>query len=177
MPRRSASTGSRRSASSSSSPRGASSAAPAATVDTADRLHSAAIHLLRRLRRQDDAAGLGGPRLSALSVIVHAGPVTIGDLATAEQVRPPTITRLVAALEAEGLVRRETDATDRRIVRLHPTAEGRRVLREGRKRRVAELARALAELPARDVAVLEKAVGILERIVGPRSRGSRGQST
>jgi DNA-binding MarR family transcriptional regulator len=169
MPRRSASAGSRRSASSSSTP-GASSAAPAAAVDTADRLHSAAIHLLRRLRRQDDAAGLGGPRLSALSVIVHAGPITIGDLATAEQVRPPTITRLVAALEAEGLVRREIDPDDRRIVRLHPTAQGRRVLREGRHRRVAELAQALADLPARDVAVLERAVGILERIVGSRGQ-------
>src|SRR5229473_2111765 len=80
------------------------------TVHTADRLHSAAIHLLRRLRRQDDASGLTAPRLSALSVIVFSGPLTLGALATAEQVRPPTMTRLVAALEEAGLVVREPGA-------------------------------------------------------------------
>ncbi|CAA9348463.1 MAG: hypothetical protein AVDCRST_MAG40-2756, partial [uncultured Gemmatimonadaceae bacterium] len=80
----------------------------------ADRLHSAAIHLLRWLRREDGAAGLSGPRLSALSVVVLAGPLTLGELAAAEQVRPPTMTRLVDALAAEGLVRREPDACDGR---------------------------------------------------------------
>src|SRR3954463_8792183 len=86
-----------------------------ATIDLADRLHSAAIHLLRRLRREDDASGLPGPQLSALSVIVFGGPITLGALAAAEQVRPPTITKLVAALEAAGLVKRQVDADDRRV--------------------------------------------------------------
>ena len=82
----------------------------------ADRLHSAAIHLLRRLRREDAASGLSGPRLSALSVIVFGGgPITLGQLALAEQVRPPTMTRLVNRLAAEGLVTREPDPADGRI--------------------------------------------------------------
>src|SRR2546421_5682696 len=81
----------------------------------ADRLHSAAIHLLRRLRVEDKASGLSGPRISALSVIVFRGPITMGALAEAEQVRPPTITRLVAGLERRGLVRRVRHTTDGRI--------------------------------------------------------------
>src|SRR5260221_13290974 len=71
----------------------------------ADRLHSAAIHLLRRLRVEDKAIGLSGPRTSALSVIVFRGPVTMSALAEAEQVRPPTMTRLVDGLERRGPVR------------------------------------------------------------------------
>src|SRR6478736_9503795 len=90
-------------------------AAAAAPADLADRLHSAAIHLLRRLRREDDASGLPAPQLSALSVIVFGGPITLGALATAEQVRPPTITKVVSTLEEAGLVEREADAADRRI--------------------------------------------------------------
>src|SRR5690242_19982271 len=103
----------------------------------ADRLHSAAIHLLRRVRREADASGIPGPRLSALSVIVYRGPITLGELAAAEQVRPPTMTRVVGALEADGLVRRESDPADRRLVRLRATAAGARVLERGRARRIA----------------------------------------
>src|SRR5947209_2328734 len=93
----------------------------------ADRLHSAAIHLLRHVRRQDPASGLSAPRLSALSVIVFGGPVTMSDLAQAEQVQLPTISRLITSLEHEGLVRREVDPTDRRVVRVRATPEGKRV--------------------------------------------------
>src|SRR4051795_9796132 len=93
----------------------------------ADQLHSAAIHLLRRLRTEDTASGLSAPRLSALSVIVFGGPLTLGALAAAEQVRPPTMTRLVSALEQAGLVTREPDPKDRRQVLLRATAEGRRL--------------------------------------------------
>src|SRR5881394_402138 len=113
------------------------SAAPAGAVDLADRLHSAAIHLLRRLRREDDASGLPAPQLSALSVIVFGGPITLGGLAQAEQVRPPTITKLVATLEEAGLVEREVDTADRRVVRVKATGRGTRLLQEGRMRRVA----------------------------------------
>ena len=135
-----------------------------AETDLADRLHSAAIHLLRRLRREDDASGLPAPQLSALSVIVFGGPITLGALAAAEQVRPPTITKLVATLEAAGLVEREVDRDDRRVVRVKSTARGARLLQEGRQRRVAMLAGSLADLSAADRALLERAALVLERV-------------
>jgi DNA-binding MarR family transcriptional regulator len=133
-------------------------------ADLADRLHSAAIHLLRRLRREDDASGLPAPQLSAMSVIVFGGPITLGALASAEQVRPPTITKLVALLEEQGLVERETDPADRRIVRVKATARGTRLLYEGRRRRVASLAESLSQLPAADRAALANAVPLLEKV-------------
>ena len=139
--------------------------ASASPSDLADRLHSAAIHLLRRLRREDDASGLPAPQLSALSVIVFGGPITLGALAQAEQVRPPTITKLVAALEHAGLVEREVDAADRRVVRVKATARGTRLLQEGRMRRVASLAESLGQLPSADRARLARAVPILEKVV------------
>jgi DNA-binding MarR family transcriptional regulator len=128
-------------------------------------LHSAAIHLLRRLRREDDASGLPAPQLSALSVIVFGGPLTLGALAAAEQVRPPTITKLVATLEAAGLVARETDPDDRRVVRVKATARGARLLHDGRQRRVATLAATLARLSVVDRAKLARALPVLERVV------------
>ena len=134
-------------------------------TDLADRLHSAAIHLLRRLRREDDASGLPAPQLSALSVIVFAGPITLGALASAEQVRPPTITKVVATLEKAGLVEREVDADDRRVVRVRSTARGARLLQEGRERRVAMLAGSLADLSDADRVLLEKAASVLEKVV------------
>ncbi|MDE0855032.1 MAG: MarR family transcriptional regulator, partial [Nevskia sp.] len=93
----------------------------ASTEAVADRLHSVAIHLLRELRQEDLALGLGPTQLSALSVLVFGGPQTIGALARIEQVALPTISRLVDALAAAGLAARETDAVDRRIVRVSAT--------------------------------------------------------
>src|SRR5690349_2739672 len=107
-----------------SSPSGEDSVDAAAT---ARRLHAAAIHLLRALRRQDAASGVGPARLSALSVLVFRGPTTLGELAQAEQVRPPTMSRVVAGLEEAGLVRRQADPADARRAHLHATAAGRRV--------------------------------------------------
>lgn len=137
---------------------------PGADVQVADRVHSAAIHLLRWLRREDERSGLSAPRLSALSVIVFAGPITLGDLAAVEQVRPPTMTRLVAALEAEGLVRRQADPADGRVSRVRATARGRNLLAAGRARRVTALADALGELSDADRAVLARAAELLERL-------------
>src|SRR3954451_3593217 len=114
--------------------------------EIANRLHSAAIHLLRRARRVDAESHLPAPQLSALSVIVFGGPITLGDLAQAEQVRPPTISRLVAALEEDGLVERITASDDRRVVHVKATARGAKLLQEGRQRRVASLAAALRAL-------------------------------
>lgn len=130
----------------------------------ADRLHSAAIHLLRHLRKQDEASGLSGARLSALSVIVFAGPVTLGQLADAEQVRPPTMTRIVSGLEMQGLAARAIDPDDRRIVRVQATAKGRQVMRAGRRRRVSYLAARLRRLPGREIDLLGRACDLLERL-------------
>ncbi len=132
----------------------------------ADRVHSAAIHLLRRLRKQDEASGLTAARLSALSVVVFGGPLTIGQLASAEQVSAPTMTRLVVGLECDGLVKREGDANDARVSWLRATAKGDRILREGRRRRVAELARELEALSAAEAQDLTRAAAIIERITG-----------
>lgn len=133
--------------------------------ELADRWHSLAIHLLRRLRREDVKAGLTGPRLSALSVIVLAGPVTLGELAAAEQVKPPTMTRLVRALEVAGLVRREHDPNDGRVVRLRATTKGTSLLREGRARRVARLSAPIGELTSAEREALVQAAEILARVV------------
>ena len=133
---------------------------------TADRLHSAAIHLLRRLRREDARTGLSAPRLSALSVVVFGGPLTLGELANAEQVRPPTMTRLVSALEEEGLVTREPDASDGRLTRIRATGRGRTLLMRGRARRVAALSAEVRALTEADRDVVERAVEILEGVIG-----------
>jgi len=132
---------------------------------TADRLHSAAIHLLRRLRREDAQSGLSAPRLSALSVVVFGGPLTLGELATAEQVRPPTMTRLVSALEDEGLVTREPDASDGRLTRIRATPRGRTLLLQGRARRVAALTAEVRALADADREVVERAMAILEGVI------------
>jgi DNA-binding MarR family transcriptional regulator len=128
----------------------------------ADRLHSAAIHLLRRVRRADSATGLSAARLSALSVVVFGGPIRITALAAAEQVRTPTMTPIVAALERAGLVVREPDASDARAALLRATPKGARLMAEGRARRVALLTAELEGLAAGERAALERAVGILE---------------
>lgn len=145
--------------------------APAPPV-VADRVHSAAIHLLRRLRRQDEAIGLSAARMSALSVVVFGGPVTIGRLAEAEQVSGPTITRLLAGMERDGLLKRARDADDRRVVWIKATARGTRLLQEGRRRRITALAAELAALDPADLTLLARAAELIERV----SRGQRGQS-
>ena len=128
----------------------------------ADRLHSAAIHLLRRLRRVDQSMGITAARASALSVVVFGGPVTLGRLAEAEQVSAPTMTRLIVGMEDDGLVKREPDPHDRRVVWIRPTPKGTRILTEGRRRRVEALGRELAALDSASVAVLAQAAEILE---------------
>jgi DNA-binding MarR family transcriptional regulator len=108
---------------------------------------------------------LSGPRLSALSVVVFGGPLTLGELAAAEQVKPPTMTRLVRALEAHGLVARKPDERDGRIVWLRATPKGRRLMAEGRARRVSALADGLRSLDDSDVTLLKNALDTLERVV------------
>jgi DNA-binding MarR family transcriptional regulator len=98
------------------------------TLEAADRFHSAAIHALRHVRREDPTTGIGPARLSALSVLVFGGPRTLGELAAAEQVRPPTMTRIVQGLEDDGLAVRRRDPGDGRVHRLYATPKGRRVM-------------------------------------------------
>lgn len=132
----------------------------------ADRLHSAAIHLLRRLRVEDKAMGLSAPRASALSVLVFRGPVTMSALAEAEQVRRPTITRLVDSLERRGLVRRVSDAEDGRVQLVEATAAGKRLLQKGRARRVERLMTGIAQLRLEDQQLLKRAAELMENLRG-----------
>jgi len=129
----------------------------------ADRLHSAAIHLLRRLRVEDEALGISAPRLSALSVLVFAGPQRVGELAQIEQVEPPTMTRLVDGLEHDGYVTRSPDPDDARAVQVRATDRGREALLEGRRRRLETFSALLATLPRRELEQLGRGVAALER--------------
>src|SRR5918996_2572519 len=127
----------------------------------ADKLNSAMIHLLRRAAREDAAAGIGPAQLSALSVLVFGGATTLGRLADAEQVRPPTMTRIVAALEEAGLVRKETGRDDRRSVRVSATPAGRRLMQAARRRRIQALSGRLEGLSQRDLATLARAAALM----------------
>jgi DNA-binding MarR family transcriptional regulator len=131
----------------------------------ADRLHSTAIHLLRRVRKQDSAMGEGPARLSALSVLVFGGPMTLGQLAAAEQVKPPTMSRIVTGLEDSGLAERMSDSKDARRVRIRATSSGERLLHQGRRRRIEYLARHLDGLTRQDLATLDEAVHLLEGVL------------
>ncbi|HUF49676.1 MAG TPA: MarR family transcriptional regulator [Longimicrobiales bacterium] len=116
--------------------------------DTADQLHALAIHLLRWARRDDELTGLSAPRLSVLSVLVFGGARTVTELAAAEQVAAPTMTRLLQGLEAAGYVTRRRDTGDARVVRVRATARGRQVLQAGRRNRLRRVAAVLSEVPA-----------------------------
>jgi DNA-binding MarR family transcriptional regulator len=132
--------------------------------ETADRLHSAAIHLLRRVRRSDPLTGVPAAQLSALSVLM-GGALTLGEMAAAEQVRPPTMSTLVGDMERSGLVRRSSDPGDARIVRLEMTAKGRRVLAKGREMRIADIERRIRRLHPEEIATVAAAVAIVEHML------------
>lgn len=132
-------------------------------LEIADRLHSAAIHLLRSVRKEDAASGEGPARLSALSVLVFGGPVTLGQLAAAEQVKPPTMTRIVTGLERSQLAERFADAADARKVKIRATAKGMRLLQKSRQRRIEHLAKYLGGLTRQELTSLGQAADILER--------------
>ena len=128
-------------------------------------LHAAAIRLLRTLRREDQASGISAPRLSALSVLVFAGPMSLAELADAEQVRAPTMSRIVEALVQAGLATRDPHPSNRRMVRIDATAEGKRLLEAGRERRVRALTGRIARLADSERRALARGVEILEQIV------------
>jgi DNA-binding MarR family transcriptional regulator len=147
-----------------------SSSSEGSQADIANRLHSVAIHLLRRVRQEDALTGLAPARLSALSVIGFGGPCTVTDLAEAEQVAVPTISRIVAALVAQGLVERQTDTHDRRTIHLVATPRGMDVLREGQRRRTAQLGTMLAQLTSPEQATIAEATTLMERILHSASK-------
>ena len=134
-------------------------------MEVADRLHSAAIHLLRYARKQDVLSREGPARLSALSVLVFGGPMTLGQLASAEQVKPPTMSRIVAGLKRSGLARIDADARDARRIRVSVTPKGERLLQQARERRIRLLAEVLSEVSGRETGVLREAAEIIERVV------------
>jgi len=131
-------------------------------LEVADRLHSTAIHLLRLVRKQDTQSGIGPAQLSALSVLVFGGPMTLGQLASAEQVKPPTMTRIVNGLERSRLAERVPDPKDARRVQIRATRKGERLLMEGRRRRIEYLARHLDQLSPKDLALLNEAAEVLQ---------------
>jgi DNA-binding MarR family transcriptional regulator len=128
-------------------------------------LHSNAIHLLRHVRTEDSAMGIGPAQASALSVVVFVGPLKLNELAEAEQVRPPTMSRVVEALVKEGLVRREVNRDDRRSVMISPTDKGTKIMHEGRSRREKRLIKLLSRLDANEIRCLGKASSILSKIL------------
>ena len=132
--------------------------------EAADRIHSAAIHLLRRVREVDARAmGLSPARASALSVLVFGGPRSLTELAEAERVTAATMSRLVTALERERLVRRYPDVNDARAIRLEATAKARRILERGQARRLDLLERLLSGATAREIEAVRIAAEAVER--------------
>jgi DNA-binding MarR family transcriptional regulator len=135
---------------------------PMRNEQVADMLHASAIRLLRYVRREDAASGVTGAQLSVLSVLAFGGPQTLSALAAAEQVKPPTMSQLVSALEALGLVARKP--LDRRSAEVSVTPKGRRLLEAGRKRRLARLTRAIDRLPPEQIDKLGQAAGLIVAI-------------
>jgi len=131
----------------------------------ADQLHAAAIRLLRFMRKEDAASGITGAQLSVLSVLAYGGPQTLGALAAAEQVKPPTMSQLVSALEQLELVIRKP--LDRRSAEISLTRRGRQLLEAGRKRRLARLMKALDRLPPEQIDKLAQAAGLIVAITDP----------
>ena len=134
-------------------------------IEVADRLHSAAIHLLRNAAKSDTQSGQGPARLSALSVLVFCGPKTLGQLAALERVKPPTMSRIVAGLKQSGLAKIQNDGSDARKIKITVTAKGERLLQGARRRRIQVLAENLKSLGSTDLETLRKASEIIERML------------
>lgn len=134
-------------------------------AEIAAELHSVAIALLRDARREDARLGLTSARLSALSVLAFGGDATLGELAAAEQVSLPTMTRIAAALVAGGLARRIIDPADRRYVRLQITAKGRALMQRGRTQRIARLQARLQGLSDSDLTAFRRVLTILRAVL------------
>ena len=127
-------------------------------------LRMAVVRLARRLRLEDSASSITLSQLSALAVVERLGPMTLRDLAARERVQPPTMTRLVAALEEDGLVVREGHPTDGRVVLVTVTGAGRDVLAASRQRRTEFLSAQLALCSDTERTTLHDSLALLERL-------------
>ena len=136
-------------------------------LSIANALHSLSIHLLRRAREADKQTDLSPERLSLLSILTYAGPQTINRLAEMEQVSAPAISRTVTALENASLTARKRDDNDARIVVVSATAKGKRLVEEGRRRRLDLVANELSRLPQKDLDTLSRVASILEKLETP----------
>ncbi len=150
-------------ATSPSSPSGSTRPSPAMEQDRVARLRLAMARLARQQRRSFPT-GLTPSQISALITIDHHGPIRLSDLARLEAVAPPTITRIVAKLEADALVERRSDERDRRIARVTITDEGHRRIDETREARNEWFGRKLAALDPADLDAVLAAVEPLERL-------------
>ncbi|MSR37133.1 MAG: MarR family transcriptional regulator [Gemmatimonadetes bacterium] len=139
-------------------------------TEIASRLHSAAIHLLRRARLDDPAMELTPARASALSVLVFGGARSLGELAAAEQVTPPTMSRLVSWFERAGYVTREAGAADGRVVTVRATPKAVRALESGRRRRVEYVRALLGGLSEAEWGRVERVVALLEDALSAQER-------
>ncbi|MGZ5659817.1 MAG: MarR family winged helix-turn-helix transcriptional regulator [Usitatibacter sp.] len=144
-----------------------------AAARTIERFHHLAIVMLRGMRAVDEATGFTGPRASALSVLVFGGPRSLGELAAAEGVAAPTMSRLVKAMQDEGLVESRPSPGDQRRVSIAASAKGRRLLMKGRARRLAALAKLLENASPRERAALVDVVGLLARALEGKRRARR----
>jgi DNA-binding MarR family transcriptional regulator len=132
--------------------------------EAADRMHSAAIHLVRRVREVDaKSMGISPARASALSVLVFGGARSLTELAAAEQVTTATMSKLVTAMEAEGLLRRYPDVNDARSIRIEAMAKARRILERGRARRLDLLERLLVDATTAEIDAVRIAAEALEQ--------------
>lgn len=136
----------------------------ALNVAVADALHSGAIRLLRLVRVEDAQAGIGPAQLSALSVLVFLGEKAVGELAALEQVRPPTMSKVVEGLVRKKLVQRLSLPGDRRAVRISATPAGRKLLLAGKARRIRALAKRFEGLNKDEVETLRAAAQLMARL-------------
>jgi DNA-binding MarR family transcriptional regulator len=137
---------------------------PTDTRDLAALLNTTVVHLHRLLRRLDRDSGLTVSQASALALLVSAGPHTLTALAGYELVTPPTMTRIVGALESRGFVDRTRAAGDGRQVQIAATPAGRALIREVFSARLNNLARRLELLSPVDRARLEDALELLAAV-------------
>ena len=134
------------------------------SLQAAEALHAGAIRVLRLVRAEDAQAGVGPAQLSALSVLVFLGEKTVGELAALEQVRPPTMSRIVDGLVQKKLAERVGSSSDRRAVRITATPAGRKLLLAGKARRVRALAKRFEGLTRDEVETLHMAAQLMARL-------------
>ncbi len=142
-------------------------------VPLADGLHSAAIRLLRLVRTQDRAAGLGPAQLSALSVLVFGGSMSLRRLAAIEQVKPPTMVRIVQGLVERQLAVSRADLSDARKISISVTRRGRSLMGRARARRVQALADMLAHRPDAELSQLRAVVEILKSLISTATESKK----